>query len=115
MRRIIARFPCDLTGSGVLEAMRGITPELATNESVITDRRPYPVKQAGDVRTRQDCRDFSTAQVIRTMSACMDPCEAQVIPKLRARVRFSSPASTVKAQVRGSVPLPGPLCCCRHW
>jgi hypothetical protein len=69
VRRIIAGFPCDLTRSDVLEAMRGITPELVTGESVITGRRPYPVKQVGEVRTRQDCRDVSTAQMTWAITA----------------------------------------------
>ncbi|CAM5734104.1 hypothetical protein SBADM41S_04569 [Streptomyces badius] len=59
MRCVIARFPFDLTKSGVLESMKGIKPEPVSGESVIIGRRTYPVKQVGQVITRQDRRDFS--------------------------------------------------------
>ncbi|WP_234316368.1 SCO5918 family protein, partial [Streptomyces sp. NRRL S-104] len=54
MRCVIARFPFDLTRSGVLESMKGIKPEQVIGESVIIGRRTYPVKQVGQVITRQD-------------------------------------------------------------
>lgn len=60
MRCVIARFPFELTKGGVLESMKGIKPEPATGESVIIGRRHYPVKQVGQVITRQDRRDFSS-------------------------------------------------------
>ncbi|MDX5575010.1 SCO5918 family protein [Streptomyces griseus] len=68
MRCVIARFPFDLTKSGVLESMRGIKPERVSGESVIIGRRTYPVKQVGQVITRQDRRDFSASEVLRAMS-----------------------------------------------
>ena len=68
MRCVIARFPFDLTKSGVLESMKGIKPELVTGESVIIGRRTYPVKQVGQVITRQDRRDFSAGEVLRAMT-----------------------------------------------
>src|SRR3954463_12317607 len=74
MRCIIARFPFDLTKSDVLEVMKGVKPELVTGESVIIGRRQYPVKQAGEVITRQDRRDFSAAEVTRAMTALGFPC-----------------------------------------
>lgn len=61
MRCVIARFPFDLTKSGVLASMKGIKPEQAPGESVIIGRRTYPVKQVGQIVTRQDRRDFSAA------------------------------------------------------
>ncbi|OAR26384.1 hypothetical protein A8W25_13280 [Streptomyces sp. ERV7] len=68
MRCVIARFPFELTKSGVLETMKGVKPEQASGESVIIGRRTYPVKQVGQVITRQDRRDFSTGEVLRAMT-----------------------------------------------
>ncbi|MCG7206566.1 SCO5918 family protein [Streptomyces arenae] len=68
MRCVIARFPFDLTMSGVEESMRGVRPELGTGEFVIIGRRHYPAKQVGQVVTRQDRRDFSTGEVLRAMT-----------------------------------------------
>ncbi|MDW4910050.1 SCO5918 family protein [Streptomyces sp. ADMS] len=68
MRCVIARFPFDLTKSGVLESMKGIKPQPVTGESVIIGRRRYPVKQVGQVVTRQDPRDFSAGEVVRAMA-----------------------------------------------
>jgi hypothetical protein len=68
MRCVIARFPFDLTKSGVLESMKGVKPEQAVGESVIIGRRTYPVKQVGQVITRQDRRDFSVGEVVRAMT-----------------------------------------------
>ncbi|MGW7552210.1 SCO5918 family protein, partial [Streptomyces rimosus] len=39
MRCVIARFPFELTKSGVLESMKGITPEAGTGEFVAIGRR----------------------------------------------------------------------------
>ncbi|MFF1324479.1 SCO5918 family protein, partial [Streptomyces chartreusis] len=64
MRCVIARFPFDLTKSGVAESMKGVTPEPVTGEFVIIGRRHYPAKQVGQVLTRQDRRDFSTGEVL---------------------------------------------------
>ncbi|WP_405835272.1 SCO5918 family protein [Streptomyces sp. NBC_01518] len=68
MRCVIARFPFELTKSGVLESMKGIKPEQVMGESVIIGRRHYPVKQVGQVITRQDRRDFSADEVRRAMT-----------------------------------------------
>ncbi|WP_328792483.1 MULTISPECIES: SCO5918 family protein [unclassified Streptomyces] len=68
MRVVIARFPFDLTKSGVLESMKGVKPEPVDGESVIIGRRHYPVKQVGQVVTRQDRRDFTAAEVVRAMT-----------------------------------------------
>jgi hypothetical protein len=68
MRCVIARFPFELTKGGVLESLKGVKPEPVTSESVIIGRRHYPVKQVGQVITRQDRRDFSAAEVLRAMT-----------------------------------------------
>ncbi|MGW0473832.1 SCO5918 family protein [Streptomyces coeruleorubidus] len=79
MRCVIARFPFELTKGGVLESMNGIKPEPVTGESVIIGRRHYPVKQVGQVITRQDRRDFSAAEVLRAMAQLGFTCRA--VPK----------------------------------
>ncbi|MEU9446982.1 SCO5918 family protein [Streptomyces sp. NPDC048304] len=79
MRCVIARFPFELTKGGVLESMKGIKPEPITGESVIIGRRHYPVKQVGQVITRQDRRDFSATEVLRAMAALGFTCRA--VPK----------------------------------
>ncbi|MGW0609038.1 SCO5918 family protein [Streptomyces sp. NPDC002788] len=79
MRCVIARFPFELTKVGVLESMKGVKPEPVTGESVIIGRRHYPVKQVGQVITRQDRRDFSAAEVLRAMAQLGFTCRA--VPK----------------------------------
>ncbi|MEV0743464.1 SCO5918 family protein [Streptomyces sp. NPDC050549] len=79
MRCVIARFPFELTKSGVLESMKGIKPEQVMGESVIIGRRHYPVKQVGQVITRQDRRDFSADEVLRAMTKLGFTCRA--LPK----------------------------------
>ncbi|MFJ7048772.1 hypothetical protein CTU88_20640 [Streptomyces sp. JV178] len=68
MRCVIARYPFDLTRTGVLDSMKGVRPELVTSESVTIGRRRYPVKQVGRVITRQDPRDFTAGEVTRAMT-----------------------------------------------
>ncbi|MEU3255819.1 SCO5918 family protein [Streptomyces sp. NPDC006997] len=68
MRCVIARFPFELTKSGVLASMKGVTPEVVVGESVTIGRRRYPVKQVGQTITRQDRRDFSSGEVVRAMT-----------------------------------------------
>src|SRR5579884_720903 len=68
MRCVIARFPFELTRSGVLESMKGVKPEPVTGEFVIIGRRRYPAKQVGQVITRQDRRDFTAGEVLRAMA-----------------------------------------------
>jgi hypothetical protein len=77
MRCVIARYPFDLTKSGVLASMKGITPELITGESVTIGRRRYPVKQVGQVITRQDRRDFTSGEVVRAMTRLGFTCHAR--------------------------------------
>jgi hypothetical protein len=74
MRCVIARFPFDLTKSGVLETMKGVKPEEVSGPSVIIGRRTYPIKQVGQVITRQDRRDFTADEVLRAMTALGFTC-----------------------------------------
>ncbi|MFJ8466660.1 SCO5918 family protein [Streptomyces swartbergensis] len=101
MRCVIARYPFDLTKSGVLASMKGVTPEIVTGESVTIGRRRYPVKQVGQVVTRQDRRDFTSSEVIRAMArlgfTCHDHPEA-------APVRVPTPLQTASALL-GAAPL----------
>ncbi|MGC5564949.1 SCO5918 family protein [Streptomyces sp. FR-108] len=76
MRCVIARFPFDLTKNGVLDSMKGIKPEAITGESVLIGRRQYPVKQVGEIITRQDRRDFSGAEVTRAMTRLGFTCRS---------------------------------------
>ncbi|MCB5163467.1 SCO5918 family protein [Streptomyces bambusae] len=76
MRCVIARFPFDLTKSGVLQAMQGVKPEPAVGETVIIGRRTYPAKQVGQVITRQDRRDFSAGEVLRAMAKLGFTCRS---------------------------------------
>ncbi|WP_340378182.1 SCO5918 family protein [Streptomyces sp. SS7] len=76
MRCVIARYPFELTKNGVLASMKGITPELVTGESVTIGRRRYPVKQVGQVITRQDRRDFTSREVVRAMTSLGFTCHA---------------------------------------
>ena len=86
MRCVIARFPFDLTKSGVLESMKGIKPEQTSGETVIIGRRTYPLKQVGQVVTRQDRRDFSAGEVLRAMTQLGFTCRALPQPAAPARV-----------------------------
>ncbi|MDJ0385191.1 SCO5918 family protein [Streptomyces sp. G-G2] len=104
MRCVIARFPFDLTKSGVLATMKGVKPEPVTGESVIIGRRTYPVKQAGAVITRQDRRDFSAAEVTRALSALGFTCRSAVVsPAVAPPVRGLTPVQ------RASVLLGSPV------
>ncbi|MCY0922100.1 MULTISPECIES: SCO5918 family protein [unclassified Streptomyces] len=88
MRCVIARFPFDLTKSGVLESMKGIKPEQVTGESVIIGRRTYPLKQVGQVITRQDRRDFSAGEVLRAMTQLGFTCRGlPLVAAVPTRVR----------------------------
>ncbi|MFF1358557.1 SCO5918 family protein [Streptomyces sp. NPDC058297] len=89
MRCVIARFPFDLTKSGVLESMKGIKPEQVIGESVIIGRRTYPVKQVGQVITRQDRRDFSAGEVLRAMTQLGFTCRG--LPQAAAPKSVLSP------------------------
>ncbi|NEY35166.1 hypothetical protein GTU99_23795 [Streptomyces sp. PRKS01-65] len=76
MRCVIARYPFELTKSGVLASMEGVKPEPITGESVTIGRRRYPAKQVGAVITRQDRRDFTSGEVVRAMARLGFTCHA---------------------------------------
>ncbi|PWS48025.1 hypothetical protein DKT74_03735 [Streptomyces sp. ZEA17I] len=104
MRFVIARFPFDLTRSSVLESMKGIKPEHASGQSVIIGRRTYPLKQVGQVITRQDRRDFSAGEILRAMTqlgfTCRNPTPApaptQVLtPLQQASAMLGAPAAGI--------------------
>ncbi|GAA1329726.1 SCO5918 family protein [Streptomyces sp. NBC_01005] len=97
MRCVIARFPFDLTKSGVLESMKGIRPEQVIGESVIIGRRTYPVKQVGQVITRQDRRDFSAGEVLRAMTQLGFTCRG--LPHTAATTRALSPFQQASAML----------------
>lgn len=97
MRCIIARFPFDLTKSGVLEAMKGVKPELVVGESVIIGRRAYPAKQVGQVVTRQDRRDFSAAEVLRAMTRLGFTCRG--LPSAAAPTPGLTPVQQASAML----------------
>ncbi|MFG3285517.1 SCO5918 family protein [Streptomyces sp. NPDC048111] len=75
MRCVIARFPFDLSKSQVVAAMKGVKPEPVVGESVLIGRRHYPVKQVGEVVTRQDRRDFTAQEVTRAMTRLGFTCQ----------------------------------------
>jgi hypothetical protein len=100
MRCVIARFPFDLTKSGVLHSMKGVKPEPVTGESVIIGRRQYPVKQVGEVITRQDRRDFSVGEVLRAMTLLGFTC--RTLPKA-APERGLSPFQLASAMLNAPV------------
>ncbi|MFD3550470.1 SCO5918 family protein [Streptomyces sp. NPDC058655] len=97
MRCVIARFPFDLTKSGVLESMKGVKPEQVIGESVIIGRRTYPVKQVGQVITRQDRRDFSIGEVLRAMTQLGFTCRG--LPQAAAPARVLSPLQRASAML----------------
>ncbi|MGW0789493.1 SCO5918 family protein [Streptomyces sp. NPDC002911] len=97
MRCVIARFPFDLTRSGVLESMKGVKPEQVRGESVIIGRRTYPVKQVGQVLTGQDRRDFSAGEVQRAMSQLGFTCRG--LPSAAAPVRVLNPVQQASAML----------------
>ncbi|MBT2384298.1 SCO5918 family protein [Streptomyces sp. ISL-11] len=97
MRCVIARFPFDLTKSGVLESMKGVKPEEVFGASVIVGRRTYPVKQVGQVVTRQDRRDFSAAEVLRAMTQLGFTCRG--LPQAAAPKRVLTPFQQASAML----------------
>ncbi|GGT52143.1 SCO5918 family protein [Streptomyces atratus] len=97
MRCVIARFPFDLTKSGVLESMKGIKPEQVIGESVIIGRRTYPVKQVGQVITRQDRRDFSAGEILRAMTQLGFTCPG--LPHTAAPTRVLNPFQQASAML----------------
>ncbi|MDX3763258.1 SCO5918 family protein [Streptomyces sp. AK02-04a] len=97
MRCVIARFPFDLTKSGVLESMKGVKPEQVIGESVIIGRRTYPIKQVGQVITRQDRRDFSAGEVLRAMTQLGFTCPGLPAAPRRALSPFQQTSAMLGA------------------
>ncbi|MEU1171457.1 SCO5918 family protein [Streptomyces microflavus] len=85
MRCVIARFPFDLYKDEVENSMKGIKPEPVTGDAVVISRRVYPVKQVGEVITRQDRRDFSSAEVVRALSKLGFTCRTAETAAAAAR------------------------------
>ncbi|GAA2710814.1 MULTISPECIES: SCO5918 family protein [Streptomyces] len=101
MRCVIARYPFDLTKSGVVASMKGVTPEIVTGESVTIGRRRYPVKQVGQVITRQDRRDFTSGEVVRAMTRLGFTCHEhpEALP-----ADVPTPLETASSLLGGIVP-----------
>lgn len=76
MRVVIARYPFDLDKSEVETKMKGVRPEDVTGACVAIGRRLYPVKQVGEVITRQDRCDFSAGEVTRALTRLGFTCHA---------------------------------------
>ncbi|WP_326721801.1 SCO5918 family protein [Streptomyces sp. NBC_00243] len=106
MRCVIARFPFDLTKSGVLDTMKGVKPEPITGESVIIGRCHYPVKQVGEVITRQDRRDFTGGEVTRAMARLGFTCRNDHAPAPAAPPTPAlTPLQNASAMLGSSEPL----------
>jgi len=95
MRCVIARFPFDFFKSDVEQAMKGVKPEPITAESVLIGRRQYPVKQVGELITRQDRRDFSAGEVVRALTGLGFTCSAAPAPAAPAPVEETWPTTVV--------------------
>ncbi|WP_030180512.1 SCO5918 family protein [Streptomyces violaceorubidus] len=106
MRCVIARYPFDLTKGGVLDSMKGITPEAVTGESVTIGRRRYPVKQVGEVVTRQDRRDFSGAEVTRAMARLGFTCHPAPGAEPAPAAPAPTPVEAASALLGGATVLP---------
>ena len=99
MRCVIARFPFDLIKSEVQESMKGIKPEPITGESVIIGRRHYPVKQVGEIITRQDRRDFTAGEVTRALTRLGFTCTLLRPPPPAPRSRRRRPCSRLRQRL----------------
>ena len=105
MRCVIARFPFDLDKSGVLDSMKGIKPEVITGESVLIGRRHYPVKQVGEVITRQDRRDFTSGEVVRAMTRLGFTCRNDHEPAPAPQAATPLQAASAMLGSAGPAPL----------
>ncbi|MET7509797.1 SCO5918 family protein [Streptomyces albidoflavus] len=100
MRCVIARFPFDLVKSEVVAKMKGVKPEPVTGEYVIIGRHHYPVKQVGEVITRQDRRDFSAGEVTRALTRLGFTCRPA--PGTEPAAVERSAVETASAQLGGA-------------
>ncbi|MDT9685561.1 SCO5918 family protein [Streptomyces sp. TRM76323] len=101
MRCVIARFPFDFVKDEVRQSMKGVRPEAVTGESVTIGRRRYPVKQVGEVITRQDRRDFTAGEMTRALTRLGFTCNPAPAPVPAA------PASLEAASAMLGAPTPG--------
>ncbi|MDR6979825.1 hypothetical protein J2X68_006562 [Streptomyces sp. 3330] len=97
MRCVIARYPFDLTKDGVMDSMKGITAEPVTGESVTIGRRRYPVKQVGEIVTRQDRRDFTSGEVVRAMVRLGFTCHEHPTAPVQALTPLQSASAQLGA------------------
>jgi hypothetical protein len=93
MRCVIARFAFDFLKTDVQQSMEGIKPEPIVGESVIIGRRTYPVKQVGEVITKQNRRDFTSAEITRALIRLGFTCH----PAAYAPTAVSSPIEAASA------------------
>ncbi|MGA5296202.1 SCO5918 family protein [Streptomyces koyangensis] len=100
MRCVIARFPFDLVKSEVVAKMKGVKPEPVTGEYVIIGRHHYPVKQVGEVITRQDRRDFSAGEVTRALTRLGFTCRPA--PGTEPALVERTAVETASAQLGGA-------------
>ncbi|URM90550.1 SCO5918 family protein [Streptomyces sp. MRC013] len=77
MRCVIARFPFDFVTSEVEALMADVRPEPAVGPCAVIGRRTYPVKQVGEVITRQDRRDFTALEMTRVLRRLGFTCVTQ--------------------------------------
>ncbi|MGQ4511871.1 SCO5918 family protein [Streptomyces sp. DW26H14] len=80
MRCVIARFPFDLIKSEVEHTMKGVKPEDGTGAAVKIGTKVYPVKQVGELITRQDRRDFTADEVTRALIRLGFTCQTLPAP-----------------------------------
>ncbi|MFD8569361.1 SCO5918 family protein [Streptomyces sp. NPDC057694] len=101
MRCVIARFPFDLTHSGVLATMQGVKAEPVSGAYVIIGRRRYPAKQVGRLVTGQDPRDFATGEVVRAMTRLGFTCRTTEEPAPESDLSAVQQASRLLGQTTG--------------
>ncbi|MEU9284499.1 SCO5918 family protein [Streptomyces sp. NPDC048275] len=92
MRCVIARFPFDLIKSEVEQSMSGVQPEPVTSGSVVIGPHTYPVKQVGEVITKQDRRDFTEVEVARALTRLGFVCRQAAVPTRSAVPSWAEPA-----------------------
>ncbi|MET9442436.1 SCO5918 family protein [Streptomyces sp. NPDC006610] len=81
MRCVIAHYPFELVKSEVEASMHGVAPEPATGACVVIGRQVYPVKQVGEVITRQDRRDFTAFEMTRALTRLGFACHTAPAPQ----------------------------------
>jgi hypothetical protein len=92
MRCVIARFPFDLIKSEVEHSMSGVSPEPVTGGSVAVGAHTYPIKQVGEVITKQDRRDFTESEVARALTRLGFTCRPAAAPAAPAAPSWTETA-----------------------